>query len=91
MNITVMVTMVVFQLVGCAMVNRIACWVTMKKDVQQSCNHLQIGSRFIPIRRPIRIKQISKQQLCPRKLLLEVSWLVFHGDILHFSWRDLIF
>ena len=81
MNITVMVTMVVFQLVGCAMANQIACWVMMKKDVQQSYNHLQIGSKFILIRQPIRIKRILKQQLSPRKLLLIVSWLVFHGKI----------
>ena len=83
--------MVVFQLVGCAMANQIACWVTMKKDAQQNCNHLQIGSRFILIRRPIRIIRTSRQLLCLRKLLLRVSWLVFHSDILHFSWRDLIF
>ena len=76
MNITVMETMAVFQLVGCAMANQIARWVMMNKVVQLSCNHLQIDSKFILIRQRIRIKQMFKLLLYPTKLLQMVLWLV---------------
>ena len=76
MNITAMATMAVFQLVGCVMANQIARWVMMNKDVQLSCSHLQIDSKFILIPWPIKIKQMFKLLLYPTKLLQMVLWLV---------------
>ena len=85
MNITVMVTMVAFQLVGYVMANQIACWVMMNKDVQLSCNHLQTDLKFILIRRPIRIKHMLKQLLCRKKLLQIALWLVFRTPVARFN------
>ena len=85
MNITVTVTMVASQLVGCVMANQIACWVMMNKDVQLSCNHLQTDLKFILICRPMRIKQTLEQLLCQKKLLQIASWLVFQTSMARFD------